>query len=122
MIPTELLEKYEMQTLEDFKASFADDVPTEINFYKTFLIQTNDVINKLTEGAIRTEDCSDELIYRDFARQRIAELEGKPYTYTYKEGKTIEERTTELEQREDTAASYDEMAAAIREGVNSYGQ
>ena len=43
MIPTELLEKYEMQTLEDFKASFADDVPTEINFYKSFLIQTNDV-------------------------------------------------------------------------------
>jgi hypothetical protein len=95
MIPTELLEKYEMQTLEDFKASFADDVPTEINFYKTFLIQTNDVINKLTEGAIRTEDCSDELIYRDFARQRIAELEEKPYTP--KEGKTIEERVTNVE-------------------------
>lgn len=119
MIPTELLEKYEMQTLEDFKASFADDVPTEINFYKTFLIQTNDVINKLTEGAIRTEDCSDELIYRDFARQRIAELEEKPYTP--KDGKTIEERTTELENKETNAASYDELAAAIREGVNSYG-
>ena len=58
MIPTELLEKYEMQTLEDFKASFADDVPTEITFYKTFLIQTNDVINKLTEGTIHTEDCA----------------------------------------------------------------
>lgn len=118
MIPIELLKKHEMQTLEDFKANFADDVPTEINFYKTFLIQTNDVINKLTEGAIHTEDCSDELLYRDFARQRIAELEEKPYTP--KEGKTIEERTTELEQREDTAANYDEMAAAIREGINSY--
>lgn len=95
MIPTELLEKYEMQTLEDFKASFADDVPTEINFYRTFLIQTNDVINKLTEGAIRTEDCSDELTYRDFARQRIAELEEKPYTSNA--GKTIEERVTNVE-------------------------
>lgn len=95
MIPTELLEKYEMQTLEDFKASFADDVPTEINFYKTFLIQTNDVINKLTEGAIHTEDCVEELTYRDFARQRIAELEEKPYTP--KDGKTIEERVTSVE-------------------------
>ena len=95
MIPTELLEKYEMQTLEDFKASFADDVPTEINFYKTFLIQTNDVINKLTEGAIHTEDCVEELTYRDFARQRIADLEEKPYTA--KEGKTIEERVTNVE-------------------------
>ena len=95
MIPTELLERYEMQTLEDFKASFADDVPTEINFYKTFLIQTNDVINKLMEGTIHTEDCSDELTYRDFARQRIADLEEKPYTS--KAGKTIEERVTDVE-------------------------
>ena len=95
MIPTELLKKYEMQTLEDCKTNFADDVPTEINFYKTFLTQTNDVINKLTEGTIRTEDCSDELTYRDFARQRIAELEEKPYTS--KAGKTIEERVTNVE-------------------------
>lgn len=95
MIPTELLKRYEMQTLEDFKANFADDVPTEINFYKTFLIQTNDVINKLTEGTIHTEDCAEELTYRDFARQRIAELEEKPYTP--KGGKTIEERVTNVE-------------------------
>lgn len=95
MIPTELLKRYEMQTLEDFKANFADDVPTEINFYKTFLTQTDDVVNKLTEGAIHTEDCSDELVYRDFARQRIAELEEKPYTP--KDGKTIEERVTDVE-------------------------
>lgn len=118
-IPESLLNKYEVQDINALIEMNSDI--GEIMHYQDFLKKTDYVINKLSEGIISTTDCSKELQYREIARQEIAKLSGEQYE-PKKIYKTVEERTTELEQRENTAASYDELAAAIREGVNSYGQ
>lgn len=118
-IPESLLNKYEVQDINALIEMNSDI--GEIMHYQDFLKKTDYVINKLSEGIISTNDCSEELQYREIARQEIARLSGEQYE-PQEVIKTVEERTTELEQRENTAASYDELAAAIREGVNSYGQ
>lgn len=120
-IPDNILQKYNVMTLKEYSAVYPNIENKEEDIYRQFITNTNHIINELTEGAISTSDCSQELEYREIARQEIARLSGEGYEP--KENiKTVEERTTELEQRENTAASYDELAAAIREGVNSYGQ
>lgn len=118
-IPESLLNKYEVQDINALIEMNSDI--GEIMHYQDFLKKTDYVINKLSEGIIATNDCSEELQYREIARQEIARLSGEQYE-PKDDIKTVEERTTELEQRENSAASYDELAAAIREGVNSYGQ
>ena len=51
MIPIELLNKYNMLTLEEYRSSI-DDTFTEEMFYKTFLIQTDHIPNKIIETLI----------------------------------------------------------------------
>lgn len=96
IIPTEILEKYNMLELDWYKEQFGDSTDTEKNFYKTFLIQTDHITNKLVEGAIKTEDCTDELYYREVARQEIARLNGETPA-AVENRKTLEERATQNE-------------------------
>lgn len=79
MIPTNLLEKYNMKSLEGYKKDFGDSADTEITFYQTFLIQTDYIPLKLVEGSISSADVAEELKYREIARQEIAKIEGKSY-------------------------------------------
>ena len=76
----ELLKKYNMQTLEEYKLIFGDTVDTEITFYKTFLIQTDYIPNKLIESQIMMVNCDDyskELKARQFCREQINNLQVK---------------------------------------------
>lgn len=45
----ELIHKYHMATLEEEKMLFGDTIDTEIEYYKTFLIQTDHIPNKIFE-------------------------------------------------------------------------
>ncbi|MGN1218647.1 MAG: hypothetical protein ACI4TD_11860 [Phocaeicola sp.] len=51
-IPSELLEKYNMTSMEKYKEMFGDSVDTEVMVYKTFLIQTDHIPNKIIERLI----------------------------------------------------------------------
>lgn len=96
MIPAELLEKYNMKSLEDYKSDFSDSENMELMFYQTFLAQTDYLILKLFEGSLSSADVAEELKYREVARQKLAEANGK--TYEINEDKqTLEERTTNIE-------------------------
>ena len=77
MIPIEVLEKYNMKSLDGYKEDFGDSTDTERTFYHTFLIQTDHIPLKLIEGSISSDDVAEELKYREIARQEIARLEGK---------------------------------------------
>ena len=79
MIPTNLLEKYSMKSLDGYKEDFGDSTDTERMFYHTFLIQTDHIPLKLIEGSVSSANVAEELKYREIARQEIARLEGKPY-------------------------------------------
>lgn len=48
----ELMQKYHMATLEEEKMLFGDTIDTEINWYKTFLVQTDHIPNKIFENFI----------------------------------------------------------------------
>ena len=52
MISNELLKKYNMMTLEEYKEIFGDSKETELTFYKTILIQTDHIPNKITEQLV----------------------------------------------------------------------
>lgn len=69
-IPIEILEKYNMKSLEEYKEDVGNFSETE--FYETFLIQTNFIPNKILEGVATSADYADELYYREFARQQIS--------------------------------------------------
>lgn len=65
-IPKDLLEKYKIpEWLDDF------------NIYRTFLIATDYICNKLVEGDATKEDYAIELEYRKIARREISELLAK---------------------------------------------
>ena len=68
-IPIEILEKYNMKSLEEYKEDVGNFSETE--FYETFLIQTDFIPNKILEGVATSADYADELYYREFARQQI---------------------------------------------------
>lgn len=94
-IPSDLLAKYNMTSMEQYKEMFGDSVDTEITVYKTFLIQTDHIPNKIVEQliedlasakllnfvevflkfviSVRTE-YNDILHYRKFAREEINRL------------------------------------------------
>lgn len=94
----EILAKYNMIPLDEYKKEFDDTTETEVSFYKTFLAQTdhipNKIIEKLTENladatlatfvsvflqfvvSVRTE-YKEVLQYRKLAREKINELEAK---------------------------------------------
>ena len=73
-IPIEILEKYNMKSLEEYN----EDVGyfSETVFYETFLIQTDFVPNKILEGVATSTDYADELYYREVARQELDKLNG----------------------------------------------
>lgn len=79
MIPAELVQKYEMATLEKCIEMFGESANTERTFYQTFLRQTDHIPLKLIEGSILSADVAEELKYREIARQEIAKIEGKSY-------------------------------------------
>ena len=68
-ITIEILEKYNMKSLEEYKEDVGNFSETE--FYETFLIQTDFIPNKILDGVATSEEYADELYYREFARQQI---------------------------------------------------
>lgn len=81
IIKENYLEKYNMEKLDQVKEMFGDTIETEINYYKTFLTQSDYVVAKMLEayiyGATIEEleyKYSDLLIMRQQARDRINEL------------------------------------------------
>lgn len=52
MITNEMLEKYNIRTLEKFKEFDGDNKWSEITFYQTFLIQTDHIPNKIIESLL----------------------------------------------------------------------
>ena len=51
-IPIEILEKYNMKSLEEYKEDVGNFADTEKMFYETFLIQTDHIPNKIIESLI----------------------------------------------------------------------
>ena len=80
LIPKEILEKYNMMEIEGYKALFGDNTDTEKTFYKTFLMQTDHIPNKIIEAQIlgkTTDDYTEILNYRQLARDEINKLESE---------------------------------------------
>ena len=98
MISIELLNKYNMVSLDEYKLMFGDNVNTEKTFYQTFLNQTDHIPNKITEKLIEDladaslvnflevfikfistvrEEYKDILQCRKFAREEINRLESQ---------------------------------------------
>ena len=71
-IPVEILKKYNMSSLEEYKKDFGDSADIEKMFYETFLIQTDFIPNKILEGVATSADYANELYYREFARQQMS--------------------------------------------------
>lgn len=71
MIPTELAEKYGLPPIEEYPFG-------ELDWYKTFLIQTDYVANKIAEALYLSEeideDYSEVIQARKYARTKINEL------------------------------------------------
>ena len=62
----EIAEKYGLAQLEEFQ-----NAGEEIEFYRSFLVLTDHIPNKILEGVATSEEYADELYYREFARQQI---------------------------------------------------
>jgi len=65
-IPKELLDKYSICQ----NPAIVD----EIGVYRTFLIQTDYICNKIIEGVATWEEYADEKQYRQVAREEIGRL------------------------------------------------
>ena len=81
IIKEDYLKKYNMETLEQVKEMFGDSIETEIEYYKTFLKQSDYIIAKMLESYIHgatieelEHKYSDLLIMRQQARDRINQL------------------------------------------------
>ena len=81
IIKSEYLKKYNMETLEEAREMFGDTKDTEIEYYKTFLKQSDYIIAKILEAYIHGATIeeleykySDLLSIRQQARDRINEL------------------------------------------------
>lgn len=108
-MPIDILEKYGIDTLDVYcdswiKAGFTAE-QAKIKYYQGFLNITEQAITGIIEGVYSIDDLKEELKWREFAREEIAKIEGKPYNPS---GGGV--------------VTYDELAAAIKEGVNSYGE
>lgn len=80
MIPIELLNKYNMVSLDEYKEMFGDTIDTEITVYQTFLIQTDHIPNKIIEYQImgkEVDDYTEILEYRQYCREMINKLSNK---------------------------------------------
>ena len=62
----EIAGKYGLAPLEEFQ-----NAGEEIEFYRSFLVLTDHIPNKILEGVATSEEYADELYYREFARQQI---------------------------------------------------
>ena len=51
-IPVEILEKYNMKSLEEYKEDVGNFADTEKMFYETFLIQTDHIPNKIIDSLV----------------------------------------------------------------------
>ena len=77
MFALDILKKYNMRSLEEYKERHGDNIDTEMTFYQTFLIQTDHIPNKIVEAQIlnkEIEDYTEILNYRQIARDKINEL------------------------------------------------
>lgn len=67
-------------SLEEYRQDYGDTPDVELLYYRTYLIQTDYVAAKLAEAVYTGEavdrDYSEVLQKREYARQRINELEG----------------------------------------------
>ena len=63
----EMAKKYGLAPLEEFQ-----NTGEEIEFYRSFLVLTDHIPNKILEGVATSADYADELYYREFARQQIS--------------------------------------------------
>lgn len=78
MISEEMLKRFDMKPLSEYKKDFGDTAETEAGFYQTFLYQTNYVNNLINEeyilGATKAqlkEKYKDILEARAFARSKL---------------------------------------------------
>ena len=62
----EMAGKYGLATLEEFQ-----NTGEEIEFYRSFLVLTDHIPNKILEGVATSEEYADELYYREVARKQI---------------------------------------------------
>lgn len=62
----EIAGRYGLAPLEEFQG-----VGEEIEFYRSFLVLTDHIPNKILEGVATSEEYADELYYREFARKQI---------------------------------------------------
>ena len=89
-IPKELADKYGIGEYT------MDNYICEEAYYMNFLERTDHIPMKLVEGSLHTEDCANELAYRELVRQEVAKLRGEEPS-VMGEKKTLEERTTNSE-------------------------
>ena len=62
----EIAGRYGLAPLEEFQ-----NTGEEIEFYRSFLVLTDHIPNKILEGVATSEEYADELYYREVARQQI---------------------------------------------------
>ena len=78
MIPEKLLARYHMACMEDYEKIAGGRKQGEYDFYRTFLIQTDYVPNKMIEAQAvvtpRVQAYTQILQARAYARQRLSEL------------------------------------------------
>lgn len=76
----EQLQKYCMNTLEQFQKDFGESLDTELTYYKTFLIRTDHIVLRAAESLLLLEpsgidDYLEIVKARRAARVRINQLE-----------------------------------------------
>lgn len=79
MIAKEIYEKYNINSLENELSLFGDTDNTRVNWYRTFLMQTDHIPNKIIESQVlgkTIEDYVEILDCRQFARDEINRLNG----------------------------------------------
>lgn len=120
IIPEGMQGRHGVMSIEGLIASGYAETEAQIAHYRDFLRKTDYIIDEINEGLDAASGHADELACRGAAREKIAEISGAPPVP--KMQKTVEERISSIEQMESGHATYGELAAAIREGVDSYGK
>lgn len=62
----EIAGRYGLAPLEEFQ-----NAGEEVEFYRSFLVLTDHIPNKILEGVATSEEYANELYYREFARKQI---------------------------------------------------
>lgn len=126
----EIIERYNMQTLEEFQAELVDaeNDPESVRcgYYQDFLHRTDSIPNELIEGSVTSEEVADELYYREIARVEIAKYLGKDVPEEASINKTIEQRVSENEKMSDSllgpSAGKEQSAEHLRRAVQIIAQ